>query len=69
MEKIPVGVAAEVERLIPDVIEEVQSRTNKPVVIHFHAFAGNPELFYNCVWYITSYGKRVIIDFPVEDHS
>lgn len=66
MKRISVGLAQEVERMIPEIIDVVQRTEAAPIVMRLEAFDGKPDLLYHCLWYATSYGKAVQVQAELE---
>lgn len=62
MKDMPVEIAIEVERQIPEIVDVVQKRQDEPLVVVFDAFEGKSKLLYECVWYALSHGKNVLIE-------
>ena len=62
MKKIPIGVAEALERTLPEFVDLVQSSAGQALRLRLDDFENDPTLFYNCVWYAISYGRKVEID-------
>lgn len=60
MKNIPYDLVRKIESELPEFVKGVHSNVDV-IVMMLDAFAGEPELFYDAVWYATSHGKHVKI--------
>ena len=67
MKPIPSPIAREVEVTVPAFARAVEKPGADQVLMTLDAFAGEPDLFYHCVWYATSHGKSVVIGAPSQE--
>ena len=61
MKPIPSNVVRALEIEVPDFVRAIQAIESIGIELTLDAFEGEPELFYNCVWYASHHGKNVTV--------
>ncbi|MBX3117417.1 MAG: hypothetical protein KF784_00010 [Fimbriimonadaceae bacterium] len=61
MRRISATIARKVEIEVPAFARAVHQRGADRIIMTIDAFAGEPNLFYQCVWYAVSHGKYIEI--------
>lgn len=64
MKPIPPDVEATIEQGFRDAIQSVKDGKASTVIMTIEAFAGEPEAFYNHMWYAHSKGVDVTLGAP-----
>lgn len=61
MERMPSVLIRSVEIEVPRFTDAVKATEDGSIMLRLDSFAGDPSLFYHCVWYAISHGKDVEI--------
>jgi len=62
MRQIPIEAMEQVQRELPEIVDAIQARSKGAVILVLDDFEGEPDLFFNTVWYAASHGRRVVIE-------